>query len=171
MVLRHKSGTKRGARAMPPILEPAAVLGRLASLPVERYGQGELVLAAGSRTGKLLIMIEGAVEVVRGGVALAAIADVGAVFGDLAVLLDQPHSADVRTLEPSRFHVADGRTILRVDPTVALYVAVVLAQRLETVDGHLVEARSRLAQTDQPGRVLRETLDDIGRTLQYGPPL
>jgi CRP-like cAMP-binding protein len=156
---------------MSTILEPSAVIGRLASLPVERYGQGELVLAGGSTTGKLLIMTEGAVEVVRAGVCIAEIAEPGAVFGDLAVLLDQPHSADVRTVRPSTFYVADGRTILRVDPTVALYVAVVLAQRLETVDGHLVEARRRLAQTDQPGRVLRETLDDIGRTLQYGPPL
>jgi CRP/FNR family cyclic AMP-dependent transcriptional regulator len=156
---------------MPPILEPAAVLGRLASLPVESYAPGELVLTAGSVTGKLLIMTEGAVEVVRGGVAIAATAEAGAVFGDLAVLLDQPHSADVRALKPSRFYVADGRTILRVDPTLALYVAVVLAQRLDTVDGHLVEASRRLAQTDQPGRVLRETLDDIGRSLQYGPPL
>jgi CRP/FNR family transcriptional regulator, cyclic AMP receptor protein len=156
---------------MPPILGPTAVLDRLASLPIESYAPGELVLTAGSVTGKLLIMIEGAVEVVRAGVAIATIADQGAVFGDLAVLLDQPHSADVRAVAPSRFIVEDGRTILRVDPIVALYVAVVLAQRLDTVDGHLVEARRRLAQTDQPGRVLRETLDDIGRSLQYGPPL
>ena len=67
--------------------------------------------------------------------------------------------------------MADGRTILRVDPAVALYVAVVLAQRLETVNSHLVEARIRLEQTDQPLPLLRETLDNIGRTLQHGPPL
>jgi CRP/FNR family cyclic AMP-dependent transcriptional regulator len=153
------------------MLGSAAVLGKLASLPVETYQQGELVLTGGSTTGKLLIMTEGAVEVVRSGVRIDEIAEAGAVFGELAVLLDQPHSADVRALRPSTFYVADGRTILRVDPTVALYVAVVLAQRLETVNRHLVEARRRLEQTDQPHRVLRETLDDIGRTLQYGPPL
>ena len=156
---------------MPPILGPAAVLGKLASLPVETYRQGELVLRGGSATGKLLIMTAGAVEVVRGGVRIAEIAEPGAVFGDLAVLLDQPHSADVRALQPSTFHVADGRTILRIDPAVALYVAVVLAQRLETVDGLLVEAKRRLERTDRPGRILRETLEQIGATLQYGPPV
>jgi CRP/FNR family transcriptional regulator, cyclic AMP receptor protein len=156
---------------MPPLLDAPAVLRKLSSLPVETYGEGELVLAGGSATGKLLIMTEGAVEVVRGGVRLAEIAERGAVFGDLAVLLDQPHSADVRTLQPSTFYVADGRTIMRIDPLVALYVAVILAQRLETVDGLLVDARRRLAQTDQPHRILRETLDHIGATLQYGPPL
>jgi CRP/FNR family cyclic AMP-dependent transcriptional regulator len=156
---------------MAPILEPSAVLGKLASLPVETYGEDELVLAGGSATGKLLIMTEGAVEVVRAGVRIAEIAEPGAVFGDLAVLLDQPHSADVRTLQRSTFRVADGRTILRVDPTVTLYVAMILAQRLDTVDHLLVEARNRLAQTAQPHRILRETLDNIGATLQYGPPL
>ena len=156
---------------MAPILAPSAVLGRLASLPLETYQQGELVLRGGGATGKLLIMTEGAVEVVRGGIRIDEIAEAGAVFGELAVLLDQPHSADVRALRTSTFYVADGRTILRVDPAVALYVAVVLAQRLETVNRHLVEARVRLAQTDQPRRVLRETLDNIGRTLQHGPPL
>jgi CRP/FNR family transcriptional regulator, cyclic AMP receptor protein len=156
---------------MAPILDPSAVLGRLKSLPLETYEQGELVLRGGSATGKLLIMTEGAVEVVRRGIRIDEIAEAGAVFGELAVLLDQPHSADVRALRPSRFHVADGRTILRVDPAVALYVAVVLAQRLETVNGHLVEARIRLEQTEQPRLLLRETLDNIGRTLQQGPPV
>lgn len=156
---------------MPPLLDTATVLRKLSSLPIETYGPGDLVLAGGSTTGKLLIMREGAVEVVRGGVRIAEIDEVGAVFGDLAVLLDQPHSADVRALAPSTFYVADGRTILRVDPITTLYVAVVLAQRLETVDSLLVEARVQLAKSDQPRRLLRETLDSIGRTVQYGPPL
>lgn len=156
---------------MPPLLDAPTVLRKLSSLPIETYGPGDLVLAGGSTTGKLLIMREGAVEVVRGGVRIAEIDEVGAVFGDLAVLLDQPHSADVRALAPSTFYVADGRTILRVDPITTLYVAVVLAQRLETVDSLLVEARTQLAKSDQPHRLLRETLDSIGRTVQYGPPL
>jgi CRP/FNR family transcriptional regulator, cyclic AMP receptor protein len=159
------------AHTMPPLLDAPTVLRKLCSLPIETYQQGALVLAGGSRTGKLLVMIEGVVEVVRSGVRIAEIAEPGAVFGDLAVLLDQPHSADVRALQPSTFYVADGATILRVDPVVVLYVAVILAQRLETVDGLLVEARRRLKHADEPHRILRETLDNIGSTLQYGLPL
>ena len=156
---------------MAPLLDASTVLPKLWSLPIETYQEGALVLAGGSRTGKLLVMIEGVVEVVRSGVRIAEIAEPGAVFGDLAVLLDQPHSADVRALQSSTFHVADGGTILRVDPVVVLYVAVILAQRLETVDGLLVEARRRLERADEPHRILRETLDNIGSTLQYGLPL
>jgi CRP-like cAMP-binding protein len=164
-------GKPPGGEAMPPLLDAPAVLRKLAALPVESYGAGDLVLAGGSSTGKLLIMSAGAVEVVRGGVRIAEITEPGAVFGDLAVLLDQPHSADVRALAPSSFYVADGRTILRVDPITTLYVAVVLAQRLDTVDSLLVEARRQLARAEEPRDLIRETLENIGRTVQYGPPL
>ena len=156
---------------MAPILNPRVVLQRLSSLPVEAYETGETVLAGGSSTGKLLVMTEGAVEVARGGVRIAEIAEPGAVFGELAVLLGQPHSADVRTLAPSTFRVADGRAILRDDPVIALYVAVVLAQRLATLNRYLVEVRGRMAQSDQPRGFFDETLDNIGRTLRSGPPL
>jgi hypothetical protein len=38
------------------------------------------------------------------------------VFGELSVLLDQPHTADVRALEASQFHVADAADILQSGP-------------------------------------------------------
>jgi CRP-like cAMP-binding protein len=164
-------GCKQGTDIVAPILDPHLLLRKLSSWPIEAYQAGETVLARGTSTGKLLVMIDGSVEVVREGTRIAEIAEPGAVFGELGLLLDQPHTADVRTLAPSTFYVADGRTILRGDPTVTLYVAAVLAQRLATVNRYLVEVRTRMAQTDQPRRLFEDTLDNIGRTLRYGPPL
>jgi hypothetical protein len=43
------------------------------------------------------------VEVVKDGVQIANVSAPGAVLGEQAVLLDQPHCADVRTLEQSEF--------------------------------------------------------------------
>lgn len=154
-----------------PILEVPAVLARLVSLPVETYAKGAVVLAEGAATGKLLVMTTGAVEVIKGGVRIAEIREPGAVLGEVSVLLDKPHGALVRALEPSTFHVADGRTILRVDPIAALYVAMALAERLDAVNRYLVEARRQIEQADEPRSAFRDTLDTIGRSLQYGPPL
>jgi hypothetical protein len=70
----------------------------------------------------------------------------------------------------STFHVADGTSYLRADPTAALYVAMLLARRLHAVNRHLVEARSRLGQA-QPAGVVAEMIDNIALTLRYGPPL
>ena len=156
---------------MAPILDPHAILQKLSSLPIQSYRTGETILARGTTTGKLLVMIEGVVEVARDGRRIAEIAEPGAVFGEMALLLDQPHTADVRTLAPSTFYVADGRTIVGVDSATTLYVATVLAQRLTAVNRYLVEVRTRMVETNQPRRLFEETLDRIGGTLRYGPPL
>ena len=74
------------------------------------------MLSAASTTGQLLILKEGAVSVIKEGLEIATVTEAGAVFGELSVLLDQPHTADVRALETSQFHVADAATILRIDP-------------------------------------------------------
>jgi len=101
----------------PLIPDMAVFQRRLATLPLATYQAGETVLSAASTTGRLLILKEGAVAVVKEGVEIARVTEPGAVFGELSVLLDQPHTADVRALEASQFHVADAATILRVDPT------------------------------------------------------
>ena len=83
---------------------------RLAGLPVVKHRAREVVLSAGSKTGGLLV---------KDGVQIASVNAPGSVFGEQAVLLDQPHTADVRTLEQSEFYVADAPAILAGDPTVA----------------------------------------------------
>jgi len=111
-----------------PLIPDMAVFQRkLATLPLVTYQAGETVLSAASTTGRLLILKEGAVAVVKEGVEIARVTEPGAVFGELSVLLDQPHTADVRALEASQFHVADAATILRVDP-IAHDVLVLLHQ-------------------------------------------
>jgi CRP/FNR family cyclic AMP-dependent transcriptional regulator len=125
---------------MPLILEASAILENLASLPVATYDQGDRVLVAGQRTGRLYVLRDSLVEVVKDGLAIATVGEPGAVFGDLAVLLDRPHTADVRAIERSTFYVADGKAFLRVGPAAALWVAVVLAQRLDAANRHLTQS-------------------------------
>lgn len=152
---------------MPEMLEGAAVQTRLATLPVETYQAGVTVLAAGAITGRLLILKEGAVEVVKDGVRIGTVAEPGAVFGELAVLLDQPHTADVRTLEASAFHVADAGTFLREDPAAALYVAAILARRLDGANRALIELRHQI-EADQPRSVIARALDRLAEALRHG---
>src|SRR5215469_7814279 len=119
---RTKSSTMAVARwpannggpnvSMPLIPDMAVFQRKLATLPLATYQAGETVLSAASTTGRLLILKEGAVAVVKEGVEIARVTEPGAVFGELSVLLDQPHTADVRALEASQFHVADAATIL-----------------------------------------------------------
>jgi Cyclic nucleotide-binding domain len=96
------------ASVMPDI---GALERRLAGLPVVKHPARELVLTAGSESGKLLFLRSGAVEVVKEGVRIANVSAPGSVFGEQSALLSQPHSADVRTVEQSEFYVADASAI------------------------------------------------------------
>ena len=132
---------------------------KLAALPVQSYGSGETVFAEGTKTGRLLILKSGTVSVVKGGTTIAEVTESGAVLGELSTLLDQPHGADVRTLAPSEFYVADAATWLQ-DPAALLYVTIVLARRIDAANRGLLELKSQL-DAGQPRSLLDRTLDGI----------
>jgi len=108
-----------------------------ADLPLTTYRADEVVLAAGSRTGRLLFLKEGAVAVVRQGTQIAIVDEPGAVFGEISALLDLPHTADVRALKPSQFYTADA-ALLGHSAAALLYIAEVLALRLDRANEALV---------------------------------
>ena len=145
---------------MPLIPDFAVFQRKLAGFPLATYQAGETVLAAASTTGRLLILRQGAVAVVKEGVEIAKVTEPGAVFGELSVLLDQPHTAEVRALEASQFHVADAATLLRVDPIALLYVATVLARRLDGANQALIELKRQLQVGESPS-VIGKTVEKM----------
>src|SRR6516164_2168523 len=118
-----------------PLIHDTALLQRIATLPLATYQAGETVLAAGTKTGRLLILRKGAVAIEKEGTVIAKVTEPGAVFGELSALLNLPHTADVRTLESSEFRVA---------PAELLYVAAILAQRLNLANQAVVELKSQI---------------------------
>jgi CRP-like cAMP-binding protein len=118
------------------------------------------VLTAGSKTGRLLILKKGAVAIVKETIEIVKVSEPGAVFGELSALLDQPHSADVRALETSQFHVADATALLLQDPLVLLYVATVLARRFDAADQALIELKKQM-QAGQSRSEIGETIDKV----------
>jgi CRP/FNR family cyclic AMP-dependent transcriptional regulator len=145
---------------MPLIPDPIDFQKRLAALPLTTYRAGETVLTAGSTTGRLLILREGAVAIVKEGVEIAQVTEPGAVFGELSMLLDQPHTADIRALATSQFHIADAATLLVQDPIALLYVAAVLARRLDGANQAVIELKRQL-QAGQPHSVIGKTVEKI----------
>jgi len=147
-------------------------LASLNGLPVRSFAPGELVLRAGTTTGQVLVLKEGTLEVVKNGVPLTKVSEPGAVFGEMAALLEQPHSADVRALEPSDLYVIeDGRSFFLSEPAATLHVALILARRLDAVNGYLVQARGGLEQAGRSTSFIDQIIADIGRAIRYGPML
>lgn len=103
---------------------------------------GVELLTEGITSGKLYVLADGAVEVLRGDTLVALITEPGAIFGEMSVLLNQPHTATVRTAEPSTVYAfEDAEAFLRGDPETALVVARLLAQRLNAATTYLVDLR------------------------------
>ena len=117
------------------------------------------MLAAGSRTGRLLILRK-SVAIVKDAIEIAKVTEPGAVFGELSALLERPHTADMRALESSQFHVADAAAMLGQVSIVLLYVAAVLAQRLDGANQAVIELKSQL-QAGQLYSLIAKTVQKV----------
>ena len=125
------------------------------------------MIAAGATTGKLLLLRQGVVEVVRDGTQIARISEPGSIFGELAILLDKPHTADVRAVERSEFHVADAAALLASDPAATLYIAAILAARLDAANVALIEIKRQL-ETGNSRVAIARSVDKIADLLSSG---
>ena len=142
---------------MNDILDACARSVRSVTIPA-----GETLLAEGLRAGKLFVLEDGEVEIVKGEFHIAAISQAGTVLGDISVLLDTPHTATVRTTTPCRFYVIDTPDeFFRAHPEVALDVARLLAERLHAMTSYLVDLKRQYEGSDDQFGMVDEVLETL----------
>jgi CRP-like cAMP-binding protein len=113
-------------------------------LPEATFGPGEILFSEGGRTGILYILIEGEVEVLKGDFQITTLSEPGAIFGEISVLLDIPHTATVKALTTSRAYVVQqAGEFLQSQPDITYQLARLLAQRLYGVTTYLVDLKSQ----------------------------
>ncbi len=106
------------------------------------FAQGTVLISEGSASGRLFVLVEGRIEVLRGDTQVAVVSDPGAVFGEMSVLLGVPHTATVRAASPAQAYVfGDAEEFLRSHPTIGLHLARLLAQRLNAATTYLVDLK------------------------------
>jgi CRP/FNR family transcriptional regulator, cyclic AMP receptor protein len=121
-----------------------------AQLPEADYPPDTVLIREGERPGLLYVLVDGTVEVIRGGSPVAVIDEPGAILGEMGVLLNGPATATVRTVRESRLRRSDDpRGFLTAHPRVAYSVAVTLAERLDTITGFLVDLRRQYADRQE----------------------
>ncbi|SMQ85664.1 Cyclic nucleotide-binding domain-containing protein [Devosia lucknowensis] len=125
---------------MSDILDYCADLGEV------RFKSGQVMLPEGERLGKLLVLIEGQVEVIRERTQVTHVDEPGSIFGEMAVLLDMPHSATVKALSEVRaYEIPDALTFLEAHPEMSLHIATMLARRLYYTTSYLVDLQQQAA--------------------------
>ncbi len=111
-------------------------------LPLIEIDAGEAVVNEGGASGAMWILVEGALQVFKGDVAVNTITQPGAIVGEMSVLLGTRHGATVVTTTRSSLRYADdGQAFLLGDPEITKLIAVSLAERLNFVSSYLADLK------------------------------
>jgi CRP-like cAMP-binding protein len=133
---------------------------------VRRFDVGEFVIRQGETTEILYFLIEGAVEVLKDDVRVAAASQSGLIFGEMAVLLGVPHTASVRAVKPCSFYLVEQpREFLKSSSDLCLHVSELLARRLDALNKYLVNVKHQYEGHDHIGMV-----DDVLEALMHRQP-
>jgi CRP/FNR family cyclic AMP-dependent transcriptional regulator len=119
-----------------------SILDHCSDTPLEELASGALLLSEGKTSGRLYVLASGTIEVLRGDTQVAVVEEPGAVFGEMSVLLNRPHTATVRALTPIGVYVFDDAArFLRSNPEIAFFLGRLLAERLSAATTYLVDLK------------------------------
>ncbi len=134
----------------------------LKSLPLVSLAAREALIGEGQPLQGIYFLESGEVEVLKGTTLIAEIFEPGAMFGEMSFLLHVPPTATVRALTPCTFrHVAQPAEFLRQHPEVALYMAGILARRLESLNRYLVDIKRQFEGRSDHLGIIDEVLDSL----------
>lgn len=130
--------------------------------PRRKVEAGEVLLVEAQSSGRLYVLIDGTIEVVRGDTTIVVTSEPGAVFGEMSALLGRPHSATVRALSAATvYELHDSAAFLRAHPEVAYSVAQLLAQRLNAATTYLVDIKHQFQSYENHFGMVDEVLESL----------
>lgn len=119
-----------------------SILDKCDGVPLQTLEAGTVLLSEDETSGRLHVLASGAVEVLRGDTQVALVQEPGAVFGEMSVLLNRPHTATVRALTPITVYTFDdAESFLRSNPEIAFLLGRLLAERLNAATTYLVDLK------------------------------
>ena len=112
-------------------------------VPTRTVEPGTILLGEGKKDGALCVLVSGEVEILKDEFQVNTVSEPGAVFGEMSILLNTPHTATVRTRTPCTIHMIDqGDAFLQANPGVAYDLLKTMAGRLQGVTTYLTNLNS-----------------------------
>jgi CRP/FNR family transcriptional regulator, cyclic AMP receptor protein len=151
-----------------------SILDSCAGVPRQEFPAGTVLLSEGDTSGRLYVLASGSVEVLRGDTQVTIISDPGAVFGEMSVLLNRPHTATVRALSPvGVFMFEDAQSFLKSNPEIAFLLAKLLAERLNGATAYLVDLKRQFEghgnHLGMVGEILESLIHQQHQEFTLGP--
>jgi CRP-like cAMP-binding protein len=139
-----------------------AILAHCTTFPRRPFTAGEILLNEGETSGRLYVLCDGTLDVLRGETVVVSVSEPGAVFGEMSVLLDQPHTATVRAATGGSVYVFDeARSFLASHPEIAFLIATLLARRLNGATTYLVDLKRQFADHGNHLEMVGEVLESL----------
>jgi CRP/FNR family cyclic AMP-dependent transcriptional regulator len=148
------------------------ILSMCDGIPIESVVAGAVILEQGTRTGRVCVLVEGRLEVLRGSTQVAILDEPGSVVGEMSLLLATPHTATVRALDDARLHIiTGGDEFFAGNPELSWLIARLLANRLNAATTYLVDLKRQFAgygnHLEMVGEVLESLMHQQDR--EYSP--
>ena len=116
----------------------SAILKLCQGVPLQTVAPGTILLAEGKHDRTLCVLVDGEVEILKDEFQANTVSEPGAVFGEMSILLNSPHTATVRARTPCRVHmIENGEVFLRENKDMAYDLLKIVAGRLQGVTTHL----------------------------------
>jgi CRP-like cAMP-binding protein len=149
-----------------------AILNHCSTLAPETVSGGTILLQEGQHTGRVYVLAQGRLEVLRGDTQVTVLDEPGSLVGEMSVLLDTPHTATVRALGDAKVYtIADGKAFFIANPGVSWLVARLLANRLNAATTYLVDLKRQYADRSDHLEMVGEVLDTLlhQQEREYSP--
>lgn len=131
-------------------------------LPTQIFEPGAILLAEGGSSGRLYVLVDGAVEILKGDFQINLVSDRGALFGDMSALLAIPHMATARAVTPSTVRVIEGgEDFLQTHQEISFHLAKMLAERLHGVTAYLVDLKAQFEDSQDHLGMVDEILESL----------
>ncbi len=132
-----------------PMEESHQILRHLEGLPRTKLNAGDTIFEQGRQSGFLVFLVSGTVEVVKDGMIVDRESRPGSVYGELSILLENPHMAEVRAATESEVvKVENPETFFLDHPEVTLQVCRTIAERLTAATRYLVDVRRQFSKDE-----------------------
>ncbi len=133
-----------------------------ADLPEEQVAAGDVLIAEGSRSQRMCVLVSGTVVVERDGTPFARIDFPGAVFGEMSWILAKPATATARASTDVVVHVvSDPARFFHERPDAALSVLQMTAGRLDGLTQSLVDVKRQFEGSQDHTAMIGQILDSL----------
>jgi CRP-like cAMP-binding protein len=138
------------------------IMAACADLELVEFAAGEVLLSEGEASGLLYVLISGEVAVAKGDIPLLSISEPGALFGEMAALLDAPYSATVTAVTDVRVRRSGAAAdLLAARPELAMHAARVLAQRLHAATAYMADLKAQFRDRSDHFGMMGTILDAL----------